>query len=95
MMGEEEAASSNVKPKSRTRSGGPVLDPDMIFTPFSKFQPVEKLPTIHSVVCMVRHYLGARREGGGVKGVTVTMAIREVAKQVINIISICISIIYK
>ena len=70
------AGPSQGKARSR-RSGGPVYDPDMDFPPYPKFQPVEKLPTIKSVICMVRDILG-----GGIKGITEKMAIREVAKQV-------------
>ena len=36
--------------KPLTRSGGPVLDPDLIFPPLDKFYPANKLPTIDSLL---------------------------------------------
>ena len=98
MSGEGGAGSSRPRERSRTRSGGPVYDPDLIFPANSKFQPVEKLPTNRSVICMVRYFLqcnegqaGTNREGKrvGRTGVTERMAIREVAKQVL---SMCIGL---
>ena len=70
-----------------------MYDPDIIFPPNPKFQPVEKLPTNKSVICMVRYFLqchegqsGTSREGRkvGQHGVTERMAVREVAKQVLK-----------
>ena len=88
MSGEEGSGSSQPRARSCTRSGGTVYDPDLLFPPYPKFQPVEKLPTNRSVICLVRHYLqcNQNREGrtvGGSHGVTTQMAIREVAKQVL------------
>ena len=68
------------KSKPRTRSGGPVYDPDLHFPPMEKFQPTDMLPTIRSVISCVRNLV----EGAGAttKCVSVELACREVAKKV-------------
>ena len=62
--------------QTATRSKGDVFDPDIAFPPASQFNPPTKLPTIRSVVCMVRYYAGVGRGHGSNK------AIDEVSKQV-------------
>ena len=87
MSGDQQPGTSKIKPGHATRSAGPVLDPDLVYPPYHKFQPVEKLPTNKSVICMVRHFLqchGGDGKKGGMRGVTEQKAIKEVAKQVIH-----------
>ena len=65
--------------RSRNRSGGPLLDPEVVFPPLKKYVPGSQLPTNGSVISMVRFMLLG---GGGGRGVTMSVCLREVAKQV-------------
>lgn len=62
---------------SKTRSTGNIYNADTDFPPSKNFQPPTKLPTLQSVISMIRYHL---EMGNG--RVTTTMAAREVAKQV-------------
>ena len=64
--------------KQRTsRSDGPILDVDAEFPPMRSYEPRTKLPSIRSVVGMVKYHTG---KGGA--GNSTDMAVREVAKQI-------------
>ena len=69
-----ETVSSGCKTRSRDKA----FDADRDFAPSKDFQSSTKLPTIKSVLGMLRYHL--EREGKGT--VTNAMALREVAKQV-------------
>ena len=62
---------------SKTRSTGIIYNADIDFPLAKNFQPPTKLPTLQSVISMIRYHLEI---GNG--RVTTTMAVREVAKQV-------------
>ena len=62
----------------KTRSQTKDLDPDKDFPPCKYFQPPTKLPTVQSVIGMLRYHL----EMVGIGKVTTDMAVQEVAKQV-------------
>ena len=70
-------ASSMAEPSPKTRSAGKVYDADTDFPPSKDFQPPTKLPTLQSVIGMIRYHLEI-----GCGRVTTNMALREVAKQV-------------
>ena len=59
-----------------TRSDGPLLDIEAEFPPMKCYEPKSKLPTVKSVVGMIRYHTGK----GGV-GKSAETALREVAKQ--------------
>ena len=61
-----------------SRSGGTILDADVEFPPMRTYEPKSKLPTVKSVIGMIRYHTG---KGGA--GNSVDIAIREVAKQVL------------
>ena len=60
-----------------SRSGGKIYDADVEFPPMKIYEPKSKLPTIRSVIGMLRYHVG---KGGA--GKSVDIAVREVAKQV-------------
>ena len=62
-------------PKTRTKSGG--IEPDVLFPEIPKFLPSSQLPTIKSVIGVLRHLTS-----GGKSQVKHDDAVREVAKQV-------------
>ena len=62
-------------PKTRAKSGG--FEPDVIFPPIPKFVPSSQLPTLKSVVGVLRYLTS-----GGKSNVKHDDALREVAKQV-------------
>ena len=66
--------------RTRNRSGGPVLDPDINFPPMSHYVPKSQLPTNGCVISMVRFLLNGGAGGCGVW--SLQMCLREVAKQV-------------
>ena len=74
IMTSGEAGSSGCKTRSRDKA----FDADRDCVPFKDFQPSTKLPTIKSVIGMLRYHL--ERQGKGT--VTNAMTVREVAKQV-------------
>ncbi|KAJ8397114.1 hypothetical protein AAFF_G00009680 [Aldrovandia affinis] len=63
--------------KPKTRSKAKDFDTDKDFPPSKYLQPPTKLPTLQSVIGMIRYHL----EPGNGK-VTTDMAVREVAKQI-------------
>ena len=60
-----------------TRSDGPLLDIEAEFPPMKCYEPKSKLPTVKSVVGMIRYHTG---KGGA--GKSADIALREVAKQI-------------
>ena len=67
--------------KYKTRSECQIYDFDKDFPPCKTFQPPTQLPTVRSVIGMLRYHLD--RSTGSKSGiVTKDMAIREVAKQI-------------
>ena len=73
------ASSSKTTPdKPKTRSEDKDFDANKHFPPSKQFQPPAKLPTMQSVIRMIRYHL----EEVGIGKVTVNMAVREVAKQI-------------
>ena len=61
-----------------SRSGGTIFDADVEFPPMRTYEPKSKLPTIKSIIGMLRYHIG---RGGG--GKSVESSVREVAKQVL------------
>ena len=61
-----------------SRSGGSILEADVTFPPMRTYEPKSKLPTIKSVIGMLRYHIG---NGGA--GRAADMAVREVAKQIV------------
>ena len=70
-----EAGPSREHPCARTRSGGPVYDPDMVFSPAPNFQSQDQLPTIKSVISLMSYHVE-------VKNMDRAIAHQEVTKQV-------------
>eukprot|EP00058_Branchiostoma_floridae_P018115 XP_002603604.1 hypothetical protein BRAFLDRAFT_93148 [Branchiostoma floridae] len=64
--------------RPKTRSEAKELDADKAFPPSKHFNPPTKLPTLQSVISMLRYHL----EVEGIGKVTTDMAVSEVAKQV-------------
>ena len=62
-----------------TRSSGPVLDLELTFPKMKTYQPPTQLPTVASVVGMLRYFTDRSRCGAGR---TRQMGIHEVAKQI-------------
>ena len=60
-----------------SRSSGPLHDADVEFPPMRSYEPKSKLPTIKSVIGMLRYHTG---KGGA--GKSAEIAVREVAKQI-------------
>jgi hypothetical protein len=75
-MASSSEPSPNYKPK--TRSEVKDFDADKDFPPSKYFQPPTKLPTLQSVIGMIRYHL----EEVGIGKVTADMVVREVAKQI-------------
>ena len=73
------ASSTSSSTRRRTRSDDKVkeFDCDKDFPPQKFFKPPTKLPTVQSVICMIRYHLEK-----GIGSVTKDMAIREVTKQI-------------
>ena len=69
--------------KCKTRSEGQIFDFDKEFPPCKTFQPLTQLPTVRSVIGLLRHHLDVTTGTGPMRGkVTTDMAICEVAKQI-------------
>ena len=62
-------------PKTRTKSGG--IEPDVVFPAIPKFLPSSQLPTLKSVIGVLRHLTS-----GGKSNVKHDDAVKEVTKQV-------------
>ena len=60
-----------------SRSGGKIYYADVEFPAMKTYEPKSKLPTIRSVIGMLRYHVG---KGGA--GKSVDIAVREIAKQV-------------
>ena len=73
--------STSGMPKHSTRSEGKIMDFDQDFPPCRQFQPPTKLPTVQSVIRVLRFHLGLGNIAG-IGKVTTDMAVREVAKQI-------------
>ena len=63
-----------------TRSSATLFDFDTEFPPLKQFSPPDKLPDYMNVVGMLRSLLEGKGQG---RGVTVDLAVREVAKQIV------------
>ena len=69
--------------KCKTRSEGHIFDFHKEFPPCKTFQPPTQLPTVRSVIGLLRHHLDVTTGTGPMRGkVTTDMAICEVAKQI-------------
>ena len=69
--------------KCKTRSEGQIFDFDKEFPPCKTFQPPTQLPTVRSVIGLLRYHLEVNNVTGPMRGkVSTEKAIREVAKQI-------------
>ena len=63
------------KSGAKTRSHGTVYDPDLVFSPAPKFQSQDQLPSVKSVISLMRYHVGVRHKDKDV-------ALKEVTKQI-------------
>ena len=77
--GRGETPSGSRRSKAHTRSAGPVFAIDLAFPQLQIYSPVTKLPSLASVVGMLRYYTDPTKLG---RGRTKEAGVAEVAKQV-------------
>ena len=70
-----EAGPSMRKSGVKTRSDGAVYDPDLGFSPAPKFQPQDQLPSVRSVISLIRYHVEVRHKDREI-------ALKEVTKQI-------------